>query len=75
MPNSISSTDSTVVIKDDETVAVTGVLQAFIVADLEKDYDLTWDLGVQEQVEAEYSQRPVLVVDKIYPSAIPEGAK
>ena len=70
-----NSTNSTVVIKDDETVAVTGVLQAFTVADLEKDHDLTWDLDVQEQVEAEYSQRPVLVVDKIYPSAIPEGAK
>lgn len=78
VPNSISSpnaTDSTVVIEDGETVAVTGVLRAFTVAELEKDHDLTWDLDVQEQVEAEYSQRPVLVVDKIYPSAIPEGAK
>lgn len=72
MPNSINSTTS---VQDGETVAVTGVLRAFTVADLEKDHDLTWDLDVQEQVEAEYSQRPVLVVDKIYPSAIPEGAK
>ena len=72
VPNSINSTTS---VQDDETVAVTGVLRAFTVADLEKDHDLTWDLDVQEQVEAEYSQRPVLVVDKIYPSAIPEGAK
>ena len=75
MPNSIDSTDPTVIIEDGETVAVTGVLRAFTVAELEKDHDLTWDLDVQEQVEAEYSQRPVLVVDKIYPSAIPEGAK
>lgn len=62
-------------IQDGETVAVTGVLQAFVVADLERDYDLTWDLDVQEQLEAEYSQRPVLVVDQVYPSAIPGIAK
>ena len=62
-------------IQDGETVATTGVLQAFVVADLERDYDLTWDLDVQEQLEAEYSQRPVLVVDQVYPSAIPGAAK
>ena len=65
----------TEVISDGETVAVTGELRSFVVADLETDYDLTWDLDVQEQLEAEYSERPVLVVDQVYPSAIPGAAK
>lgn len=62
-------------ISDGETVAVTGELRSFVIADLETDYDLTWDLDVQEQLEVEYSDRPVLVVDQIYPSAIPSAAK
>lgn len=62
-------------IQDDETVAVTGELRSFIVADLERDYDLTWDLDIQEELEAEYSDRPVLVVDQVYPSAIPAASK
>ncbi len=63
------------VISDGEKVAVTGELRSFVVADLERDYDLTWDLDVQEQLEAEYSERPVLVADQVYPSAIPGAAK
>ena len=59
-------------IEDGETVAVTGELRSFIVSDLETDYDLTWDLDVQKQIEAEYTERPVLVVDRVYPSAIPQ---
>jgi hypothetical protein len=62
-------------IQDGETVAVTGELRSFTVTDLERDYDLTWDLDVQKQIEAEYRERPVLVVDRVYPSAIPGIAK
>ena len=53
------------VITEDETVAVTGELRSFVVTDLETDYDLTWDLDVQEQLEVEYTERPVLVVDHL----------
>lgn len=60
---------------DGETVATTGELRSFVIADLETDYDLTWDLDVQEQLEVEYSDRPVLVVEQVYPSAIPSVAK
>ncbi|WP_278002879.1 hypothetical protein [Nodosilinea sp. LEGE 06152] len=59
-------------IADGEEVAVTGTLRPFVVADFERDYDLGWDLELQEQLEAEYSNRPVLVATGIYPSAIPE---
>ncbi|GAB4529950.1 MAG: hypothetical protein Tsb0014_12250 [Pleurocapsa sp.] len=57
----------------DEKVVVTGMVRPFIKAELERDYDLTWDLDVQEEIEAEYSEKPVLVVDAIYPSAEDEG--
>ena len=62
-------------IEDGESVAATGELRSFVIADLERDYDLTWDLDVQEQLEVEYSERPVLVVEQVYPSAIPSAAK
>jgi len=61
--------------EDGETVAVTGVLRPFVVADIERDYDLTWDLELQRKLEAEYSQKPVLIADGVYPSAIPDAAK
>lgn len=59
--------------QEDEAVVLTGTVRPFIKADLEKDYDLTWDLDVQEEIEAEYSEKPVLVVDSIYPSAEEEN--
>lgn len=62
-------------INEGETVAVTGELQPFVVADLERDYDLTWDLETQRTLEAEYKTKPILVVDNVYKSAIPEAAK
>ena len=62
-------------VEEGETVAVTGELRSFTLVDLERDYDLTWDLDVQEEIEAEYTEKPVLVVDSIYDSAIPGYAK
>lgn len=62
-------------VQDNETVAAIGELRSFVVADIERDYDLTWDLDVQQELEAEYRDRPVLVVDRVYPSAIPGVAK
>lgn len=52
-----------------EEVVVTGTLQPFVAAELERDYDLTWDLDLQEQLEAEYAEQPVLVAEEVYPSA------
>lgn len=61
--------------EDGETVAVTGELRPFVVADLERDYDFNWETGIEQQLEAEYSNRPVLVAEDIYPSAIPDSAQ
>ncbi|MEB3827711.1 hypothetical protein [Phormidium sp. CCY1219] len=52
-----------------EEVVLTGELRTFVLADLEREYELTWDLDVQEQLEAEFSDRPVFVAEGVYPSA------
>lgn len=52
-----------------EEVVVTGTLRPFVAAEFERDYDLTWDLDLQEQLEAEYTERPVLVAEEVYPGA------
>ncbi len=57
----------------EETVVVTGMVRPFIKSEFERDYDLTWDLDFQEELEAEYTEKPVLVVDSIYPAAEDEG--
>ena len=56
-------------VKDDQAIVVTGVLRPFVVADIERDYDLNWDLTVQRKLEAEYSQKPVLIAQSVFPSA------
>lgn len=58
-----------------EKVAVTGELRPLVIADIERDYDLTWDLDLQKTLEAEYKNKPVLVAKFVYPSAIPDVAK
>lgn len=74
-PRTGNTTNTPAAVKDNETVAVTGVLRPFVVADIERDYDLTWDLELQRKLEAEYRTKPVLVVQSVYPSAIPDAAK
>ncbi|MGG6265561.1 hypothetical protein ACQ4M3_06095 [Leptolyngbya sp. AN03gr2] len=59
-------------VKPGDTIAVTGVVRPFVVADLEREYDFNWDQGFVRTLEAEYRNRPVLVADGLYPSAIPE---
>ncbi|BAZ68622.1 MAG: hypothetical protein KME28_17040 [Pelatocladus maniniholoensis HA4357-MV3] len=59
-------------VTENEKVAVTGVLRQFVVADLEREYKLTWNLDLKRQLEAEYSNKPVLIADEVYPSAIPQ---
>lgn len=59
------------VVQDNQTVAVTGVLRPFVVADLQRDYGFNWDQGFVQQLEADFRDRPVLVATGIYPSALP----
>lgn len=55
-----------------DAISVTGVVRPFVVADLEREYNFNWDQGFVRTLEAEYRNRPVLVANKLYPSAIPE---
>ena len=57
-------------IQEGENVTVTGVLRPYIKADFDREYNLTWDLDLQRQVEAEYTQKPVLAATEVYPSAV-----
>ena len=57
----------------DEKVVVIGTVRPYVKAEFDRDYDLTWDLDIQQQIEAEYTEKPVLVVDSIYPSAEDKG--
>lgn len=60
-------------INDGQEVVVTGELRPFIIADIERDYDLTWDLDLQKKLEAEYSQKPVLIAKYVFPAAETES--
>ena len=57
-------------VEEDGVVTVTGVLRPYIKAEFETDYDLQWDLSVEESIGAEYEQKPVFVADSVYPSAV-----
>ncbi|MBE9123461.1 hypothetical protein IQ269_22340 [Tychonema sp. LEGE 07199] len=59
-------------VKEDDKVAVTGVLRQFVVAELDREYDLQWDLTLKQKLEAEYTNKPVLVATGVYPSDIPD---
>ncbi|NJR73376.1 MAG: hypothetical protein HC773_06120 [Scytonema sp. CRU_2_7] len=44
-----------------------GVVRPFVVADIEREYGITWDERVRRQLEADYRNKPVFVADTIYP--------
>ena len=49
------------------SVAVSGILQPFSVADLDAEYDLLWEPDVQETLENDFTGQPVILVQEIYP--------
>ncbi|MBD0388145.1 MAG: hypothetical protein ICV54_16955 [Nostoc sp. C3-bin3] len=57
-----------VAINQNQTVSITGEVRPFASAEIEKDYNFTWDLNVKRELEAEYGNRPILVAETVYPS-------
>ncbi|MBD1832436.1 hypothetical protein H6F61_06945 [Cyanobacteria bacterium FACHB-472] len=57
----INATPAAVPIAEGKDVRVTGVVREFVLAEFEKDYDLTWDLDLKQKIEAEYKNKPVIV--------------
>ncbi len=50
-----------VAVNQGQTVSIIGEVRPFVVAEIERDYDLTWEL------EVEYGNKPVLVAETVYP--------
>lgn len=47
-------------------VRVTGKVSQFVSREeLEKDYDLTWDLNVEQSIEAEYESKPIILAESV----------
>jgi hypothetical protein len=55
-------------VPEHEAVVAVGELRPFVVAEIERDYELEWDEELQRQLEVEYDQRPVLFIREVYPS-------
>ena len=49
-----------------QTILATGVLRPFVLAEIEREHPLTWDVNLKQQLAAEYIDQPVLIVDHIY---------
>ncbi|WP_066382624.1 MULTISPECIES: hypothetical protein [unclassified Anabaena] len=62
-------------IKEGERVVTTGTLRPFVITDIEREYSPAWDAPLRARLEREYSQKPVLIADGIYPSAVPLGTR
>lgn len=52
-------------LKEDETVIVYGTLRPLVAVELAQTYNLDWDSSTQEKIEVEYSQKYILVANKI----------
>lgn len=52
-------------LNEEKNALVYGRLRPFIVIELERDYDLGWDLSIEKQIEAEYTQKAIFVAEKI----------
>ena len=52
-------------LNQEKKAIVYGKLRPFIVVELERDYDLGWDLSIQEEIEVEYEQKAIFVAEKI----------
>lgn len=50
-------------IVEDQDIQVVGTVRQLIVGELERDYDLTWDLDLKRKIEAEYSGVPTVIAN------------
>lgn len=56
--------------QEGEMVVVTGIVRPFDAAVLQQEYGLEWDEEIISEFEARYTERPVIVADDVYPSAV-----
>lgn len=53
-----------------ETVLATGTVKLLNFVELEQDYNLTWDSDERREIESKFTNKPVLIVDQLYPAAV-----
>ncbi|MEB3360062.1 MAG: hypothetical protein VKK04_25275 [Synechococcales bacterium] len=68
VPQDLESPDSDV--NDGEMVTVTGVAQPFDINSIQESYDTGWDENEINEFETRYTDRPVIIADEVYPSAL-----
>lgn len=56
-------------VSPDDEVVVTGIVRQFVVSEIEKDYELTKNWNLQPRIEAEYTNRPVILAQEVYSGA------
>lgn len=58
-------------ILEEQNVRVTGEVRQFVIAEFERDYDLTWEGDIRRTIEAEYEGQPVIIADAVEVLDIP----
>ncbi|WP_052056017.1 hypothetical protein [Myxosarcina sp. GI1] len=59
-------------LQEGETIVVTGMAQPLDTNMLQQDAELGWDSNTISEFESRYTDRPVIVADDVYPSALDE---
>lgn len=52
--------------EEDEDILALGVLRRFDTVAFEREYDLDWNVEVQQQIKAEFTDKPVLAAEAVY---------
>ncbi|MGB3536312.1 MAG: hypothetical protein WBA13_22695 [Microcoleaceae cyanobacterium] len=60
---SVNNLQNELVLEEGEDVQITGEVIQLVVAEFERDYDLTWDLELKQKIEAEYEGKPAVVAE------------
>jgi len=67
----VINTAATEPILEEQNVRVTGEVRELVVAEFERDYDLTWEGDILRTIEAEYVGQPVIVAEAVEVLDIP----
>ncbi|MGB3405197.1 MAG: hypothetical protein WBA77_21115 [Microcoleaceae cyanobacterium] len=60
---SVDNLQNEFVLSEGEDAEITGEVVQLVVAEFERDYDITWDLELKQKIEAEYEGKIVVVAD------------
>jgi uncharacterized protein YcfL len=58
---SVNNLQNELVLQEGENAQITGEVAQLVVAEFEREYDLTWDLELKQKLEVEYEGKPVVI--------------